>query len=637
MRPKTSPPSVGTETTSLRLATELTPGPALRHLQRRSLALWIAAATIGSIPALFDGSPFWSATGIGLWFPGAGFLYDGLWYVTIGVVLAFGVSLLAWILVGGFVFPVAVWLGSALAAGAFADESPWVEARWVAPLTVATAFVAYFAYTQWSLRSRRAVEQELQAHLAKTPYVEPTPAVRQVRELSDDDLACARYVLDRALQPLHEFSGFTTIDQFREAAWRYQLVTMNYALAALQANSLPAFRGYLHEAQSNSILKMLDRRAWHYWRVENFLGNLKFSADPVKSENVMLSGWWALALGAYERATGDHRFSEPHSLTFRESAKRSYPYDYPQLVKLIGDQFDDRDICFFPCEPNWAFTTCNLYAMAGTLLHDQEHGTSHGRERLAKFSSVLEREFTTSDGRSVMIASRRTGLRAVVASPVLLTSVTWLVNMVDPRIAQSYWAIARRTLSRESGGRLEDYTPSAFDATDPGNYRLTKTFLWANMMLGAAELDDREVYDIAAARLDENGYRDEDGVRTYTGSNFANLAAHLARFSEAGTWHRFAWGDVHSATRTGPYLDTADYPRVLVAKATNDGRALEMVLVPGAGRVETDLDFGGLAPGQRYRLHGPGADKSVVADSMGRASAPVTVHSRMSLSLSPSL
>jgi hypothetical protein len=605
------------------------------RIQRRTATLWFSAGLCGTLLAALDAGHGWSAGGLGLWFPGAGFLYDGLWYLTLASLVAFGLSIFGWIIVGGFVFPVTVWLGSAALAGLLADQNTWEPSGWVVPLIAVVSVAGAWLIGRLRTPRREEVAQELQAHLATIPYKPPSSSFAPARELTDDDLACARYMFDRALQPLDEFTGFTTIDQFRESAWRYQLVTMNYAFAALQANSLHAFRGYLHEAQANSVRKMLDRRVWHYWRIENFLGNLKISADPIKSENVMYSGWWALALGAYERATGDQQFSAPNALTLRESRRRSYAYDYPKIVDLMAKQFDERDLCFFPCEPNWVFTACNLYAMAGSLVYDREHGTNLGRDRLNAFTKTLEREFTSSDGRSVLIASRRTGLRISATGALAPASTSWLVNTVNPRVAQSYWALARHAMAEEAGGRLEDFELSTAASVDPGNYRPSKTFFWATSMLSAIELGDREMYELASARLDQNGYRDMDGVRTYSGSAYANHTAHLARFTEPGTWHRFAWGAVNPATRNGPYLDSLDYPSVLVAHATNDGTALRLVVVPGTGPVSTTLGFGGLAPNRSYRLVGASVDTDVDTDAHGRASAEILLQGRLALALTP--
>lgn len=73
-----------------------------------------------------------------------------------------------------------------------------------------------------------------------------------VTEHTPEDLAHLRYALDLALQPLDSFAGFTKIDQFREAATRYQLNALSYSLSMAQFTRTPAFTGYLAEAQPNA-------------------------------------------------------------------------------------------------------------------------------------------------------------------------------------------------------------------------------------------------------------------------------------------------------------------------------------------------------------------------------------------------
>src|SRR5690606_877011 len=140
----------------------------------------------------------------------------------------------------------------------------------------------------------------------------------------------------------------------------------------------------------------------------------------------------------FENATGDRRFSVPGALTFRDSEHRAYSYDYPTLVESLVQQFDERELCFFPCEPNWVFAICNLFGLTGALSFDRAHGTTRGRDRVEKFTRTLEREYTTSDGRFVLISSRRTGLRVASGSPISPSSLTWLTNMLSPRLAQTY-------------------------------------------------------------------------------------------------------------------------------------------------------------------------------------------------------
>lgn len=619
----------------LYLNSAVTAGPVITRYRRRAFTIWVTLAIIGFFPVILQAPPALRAAGLGLWFPGAGFLYSGYWWLAPVSVLVFVVSIAAWLIVGGFVFPVLTWVLPAVLAGLAVRSAPWNPAQLVVPVFSLGVVAFFIALSRYAKRPAALKKQAaIRDHLARVPLTEPELSTVVKGELTEDELGAMRYVLDRTLQPIDQFEGFVTIDQFREAAWRYQLVSCSYALAALQVNHLPAFRGYLGQAQRNAIVKMTDRRVWRYWRVENFLGNLKFSADPIRSENIMYSGWWALALGAFERATGDHRFSEPGALTLHDTRNRVYKYDYPAIVGSLVRQFDSP-LCFFPCEPNWVFSACNLYGMTGLLLFDKAHGTRHGMDRLERFNDTLEREFTYSDGRFVTIASRRTGLVVSGWLPMNMQANAWTTNMVCPRQAQVSWSLLRRRYLEDTEGKLDAVEPPTADLLDPGNYRMTGAYYWATMMLAARELGDDELYTIATSRYDAMGVTVENGAHTRVGSVFANLTSHTARFGSKDTWYRFAHGNVPAATRTGPVLEDAPYPDVLVASANNDGMALNLVLRANHGSTRAPLSFSGLIPQRRYALRGVAGDPILVADHDGRAECQLDLAGRTALALTP--
>lgn len=101
-----------------------------------------------------------------------------------------------------------------------------------------------------------------------------------VTESSADDLASLRYLLDLALQPIDDFTGFTRLEQIGGSALRYQLSYAGYALSMAQYTRTPAFGGYLAEAQANLIRKMCDKRVWGYWATEQLAGYLRWNPDP---------------------------------------------------------------------------------------------------------------------------------------------------------------------------------------------------------------------------------------------------------------------------------------------------------------------------------------------------------------------
>lgn len=277
------------------------------------------------------------------------------------------------------------------------------------------------------------------------------------------------------------------------------------------------------------------------------------------------------------------------------------------------------------------FTVCNLYGMTGTLLFDRVHDTRYGLDQLDRFDHFLENEFNRCDGTSVVIASRRTGLVIVGASPYLAQSNCWLMNMVSPRQAQVAWTLARDRLIERTGGDLSLVEPKGAELIDAGTYRPTGCLYWASLMTSAAEMGDDELYRIAEGRFDDLAAKSD----TYAGL-FSTAQAAVGRFGAEGTWHRFANGEVPAATTQGPRLAQVPYSAADVAYATNDGAVLSAVLRPhGTPTGVVPVGFSGLAPGRLYRLDGPGGSRDLTADHSGRAHAEILLEGRAGLSLSP--
>jgi MFS family permease len=271
-------------------------GPVSKRIRRRSKMVWGALALLGTAVAFSGVSPSWATLSVGLAFPGAGFLYAGQPLLAVLSLVLFVLSLAIWLGMGALVVPITLWLGTAAIAALMAPDALWTWAAAAAPLATLMLLALRALLARPRLAKQIATARELNMHLSSVAPREVPQSFDIGPPLDDEDLGAMRFMLDLALQPLDRFDGFTTIDQFREAAWRYQLYALTESLAMLRSTRLPAFTGYLEAAQRNAIVKMTDRRVWKYWFWENLWGNGRWNPDPMARENIMITGWYALAL-----------------------------------------------------------------------------------------------------------------------------------------------------------------------------------------------------------------------------------------------------------------------------------------------------------------------------------------------------
>jgi hypothetical protein len=85
---------------------------------------------------------------------------------------------------------------------------------------------------------------------------------------------------------------------------------------------------------------------------------------------------------------------------------------------------------------------------------------------------------------------------------------------------------------------------------------------------------------------------------------------------------------------SGPILEDATYPDVLVAKAFSHGDDLELVLYPGNGDGVQNLGLERLRPNATYTVTG-GVEGQLVAGSDGRARLNVRLSGRTAVYLVP--
>lgn len=204
---------------------------------------------------------------MGLLFPGAGFIGVGtipaLGAFLLTLVL-FPVTIFIWFAMGGIFFPIALWIGSAVAAGALAEDKLFDKAGTI---------WAVFCYggIAWLMHNARqlnaagySLAQERNKYLVdavkhQRANAEPAPAPGS-RELDLETLRHMQYMIERGLSPKSDFSFHDVIDQFQTGAVRYQLYGVVDVLSLYQCHYAPSFHGYLSKASQNCIEKSLQKR-----------------------------------------------------------------------------------------------------------------------------------------------------------------------------------------------------------------------------------------------------------------------------------------------------------------------------------------------------------------------------------------
>ena len=616
---------------------------------RRTIAGYVLLCILGMLPTLMGASPTLQALGWGLWLPGAGFLsIGGWWLLAVPLVAAlFLLSLFLWFGSGNIVAPVLVWALSAGGAGWAAHAtSPW------APVTV-PGCVAAIGIALWRAHVRRTQgmllrrEQRLASlppvieEVSRRMAVKPAALVSK-REMSREDLAAVRYLLERGLQPVDSFVGLTRIEQFQPAALRYQLFDLQYSLAMAQCVYTPNFDGYLSQAQRNLIDKVRLPEVWGYWKWESLWGRLTTDFDPVVKDNIMLTGFYLMSLGLYASNTGDLRYETPGSLDFKLADSQRYPHSMTSVAEALVRNFDESAFCLYPCEPNWIYTFCNLQGMTGLVLYDRLKGTRHGARLRRRFEDMWRSEFTMLDGSVVPIRSSLTGL--TIPGLVGLandTSGSVLAGSLLPDVALRMWAQARSESIRIRPDGLLDLKTVGADNMDPGNYQKGLGMTYTTVLFAANEYGDREVAEAALRSMDAHCEpRMENGVFSYNKlSVLSNAMAVRARLARQGDWRHTVLQGPPATAHQGPRLVEASYPEVLVARAASDGQDLDLVLYPGAAPGPQRLGVDRLVPGNAYRVRGSGADwgegRVCTADARGRLSIEAALNDRTELNVQP--
>lgn len=611
-------------------------GPVTARRMRRAVAVYAVVWLLGSLPGWLGAGPGLTAFGLGLVVPGGGFVLAGSVTFTVLTLAVFLLSLVVWWFAGPVVLPPLVWLAGAGLAVLAVDPGDLVGGATVVVPAVAVALLV-LAYVVHRVRhvGQRRTRTAINRELAGVDFlVSGPPRVASdlpVAESMPDDLAHLRYALDMALQPVERFDGFTILDQYREAAIRYQLTALCNGVAMSQFTRTPAFSGYVAEAQRNAIEKVLQRTVWGYWAAENLWGNLSTNRDPLDTdENIMLTGWHGTMVGAYA-VLNDDRYSQPGALTYRWSDDEAYAHDFHALAGQLHRSMTDSDYALIPCEPNWIYTVCNTFGINTLLAHDAVHGTHLFADVRDRLHHAYEHEFLRPDGRIVGVRARHLGLswNFWAGAAVQLNTAFWL-HAGFPDIAQrTWWLLRERELTTDRGHPALPLR--LVSRLDPGNYTLGRdTMGLAGITMAAREVGDEEAAAAAAAALAEREPVEErHGARRWADSSpLVNFYGILGRFGRrSGLRDLLGHGGVPAAWQEGARLAEVAYPDVLVARAVTDGHALDLVLRPGDGPVRTTLAVDRLVPGRTYTSLGTAAE-TVTADEHGRALLEVDLGDR---------
>lgn len=488
---------------------------------------------------------------------------------------------------------------------------------------------------QLVLREKR--EAYLPTALAKLQATaSPRPDIA-ARELSPRDLAHMRFFIDRGLQPIDSFNGFTIIDQFQPAALRYSLNFMQYALAIQQCQYTPSFHGYLSKAQRNLIAKFQDKRVWGYWIWEKLLGHFSLHFDPIGRDNIMLGGFLNLNINLYQANTGDRCYDQPGAFQFRLNVRKTYQHSAHTINAAAVHNFKASVLALYPCEPCLAYTYCNLLGLAGVPAYDRAHGQKHFTDIRNHFRKHLDEDACYPD------FTFATGICNLTGTEVRLTegvytemAYAWLANAHFPDVAQRSWAIVRtESLSLQQDGRIKIQTKGAADNLDLGAYRKSPTTLLAITAIGAREMGDDAMAEAAMAELDRVGNPTlEDGILRYEVSSYTQSHIAIARLLRRDDWRSTILNGPPASCLTGPLLTEASYPDVLVARAFSDGDDLQLVLYPGGTQRRQMLGLERLRPDTRYRVEGA-VTEQIIADASGRANLSVDLEGRTPVNVLP--
>ena len=617
-----SPPRVGPE--SRRLLTRL----ALIVL------VWEAIATA----LIVAGGRTATTVGTSMVFPGGGFLYTASPLLFVATLVALVTALVLWWGISAhFAIPL-VWVGAGVLATALADTPGiFVDRGTTWPWAVAVVYAAALGTAGFMVWR---VESTYRRKVAQVPTINEYLAVAELperitarRPLDDMDAELLRWLLDFAFQPDDTLDGLDWGEQFHGGTQlRYQLNGLTWAMSLYAANHLPNAPAQITRALETMVRRHTDLRVWKYWHTLNLVGNFDANPDPIRRDNIMFSAFLGDVINTVEAATGTEVFDQPGSLEFVWTDGRTFTYDHHTLAAAVQRNFERSRLGFFPCEPGWSFTVCNVMGAQALHGHDVAHGTDRWGAVRDRWVQTLDHEYLTPDGSYAHIRSNHVGLSwdtGEVPGGHYFANGTHRFVDILPEHARRARALELRGARPKMAGLAAMVRDGRLDLDLPPELerhrtRRSKLLPWIKVIGGARLVGDAELVDAAirsSAEKCATGARWPE--RPVDGSASALGSYSLLRWSaplDLATLNMRGY-----VAPAGPVLADTAWDDVLVTEAvSDDGASLRLSLRPSGDRsVDVTLSFSQLVPGADYVVDGTGS--RFTADAAGTARTDVEV------------
>lgn len=303
----------------------------------------------------------------------------------------------------------------------------------------------------------------------------------------------------------------------------------------------------------------------------------------------------------------DHRFDEPGSLTFVWSDGREFPDDHHSIIEAVHANYERSDLGFYPCEPGWSFTVCNVMGAQSMYGHDRLHGTELWDANRDSWQRTLEQEYLTPDGTYVHIRSNHVGLSwdtgEVPGGHYTANGTGRFADILPAHGPAPGPSTCARPVRRWPDSRRWSATAPWTSRCPSGPHPLQRPAGLEQVIGGANLVGDGALAEAAmdgAARQCGTGQRWPE--RPLAAGSSALGGHMIVRWSTPlGPADLNQRGDVPPV---GPVLDDTAWDDVLVVLArSDDGESLDLRLEPRNGPVAAlPLIFTNLDPTRAYRL-----------------------------------